>query len=252
MYTRFMVVWPSSSFLIMLSEAAVVGLTDTHLCDDAVAAVLGARVHVDAAADLERLREAAARDGFALTLTSGFRSFERQRSIWNRKVDGQLAVLDSTGTPLDVTTLSPTALMYAIMRWSALPGASRHHWGTDIDVYDAATTPEGYEVQLIPAEVDPGGMHGAMHQWLDARIADGTSFGFYRPYDRDRGGVAPERWHLSYAPVSAQCEAVLTLDVLRDTIAAGDLRLADVILEQLPALYVRFVRNVAHPPAHFA
>jgi LAS superfamily LD-carboxypeptidase LdcB len=236
----------------MLTHATVVGLTDQHLCDDYTALTLGAAVHADAVADLMRLRDAAASAGFALTLLSGFRSFERQRRIWNRKVDGEVAVLDSTGAPLDITALSPHALMLAIMRWSALPGASRHHWGTDIDVYDAATTPEGYVVELIPAEVDPGGMHGAMHAWLDVRIASGTSFGFYRPYDRDRDGVAPERWHLSYAPVATQCETLLTLDVLRDTIVAGDLHLADVILEHLPELYERFVRNVAPPPSSFA
>jgi LAS superfamily LD-carboxypeptidase LdcB len=235
----------------MLTPATVVGLTDHHLCDEATATLLGARVHVDAVTDLERLRSAAAEAGFALTVLSGFRSFAQQRSIWNRKVDGERAVLDSFGVPLDIRTLMPNELMLAIMRWSALPGASRHHWGTDIDVYDFATTPEGYQVELIPAEVDAGGMHGAMHEWLDDRIASGTSFGFYRPYDRDRGGVAPERWHLSYAPVAQACEALLTEDVLRDTIAAGDLRLADVILHHLPELYVRFVRNVA-PPSFFA
>ncbi len=31
----------------------------------------------------------------------------------------------------------------AILVWSALPGASRHHWGTDCDVIDAAALPPG-------------------------------------------------------------------------------------------------------------
>ncbi|NIM47861.1 MAG: D-alanyl-D-alanine carboxypeptidase family protein, partial [Gemmatimonadales bacterium] len=86
------------------------------------------------------------------------------------------------------------------LRWSALPGASRHHWGTDLDVYDLAARPEGYEVELIPEEVDAGGMFGPLHEWLDGRIAADAAFGFFRPYERDRQGVAPERWHLSYAP----------------------------------------------------
>lgn len=121
-------------------------------------------------------------------MLSGFRSFEQQLLIWNRKATGQRAVLDSQARPLDIARLSDRELVFAILRWSALPGASRHHWGTDIDVYDEAARPEGYEVDLVPDEVNPGGMFGPLHAWLDDRILTGTSFGFYRPYDLDRGG----------------------------------------------------------------
>ena len=38
------------------------------------------------------------------------------------------------------------------MRWSAIPGSSRHHWGTDLDVYDAAAVTPDYQVQLTPQE----------------------------------------------------------------------------------------------------
>jgi LAS superfamily LD-carboxypeptidase LdcB len=230
-----------------MTPAQLVGLADDHLCDAATAESLGAFVHRDVVAPLTALHDAARTAGFDLRLTSGFRGFERQRSIWNRKVAGELAVLDSCGTPLDIATLTPHELMLAILRWSALPGASRHHWGTDIDVYDAAATPAGYEVQLIPAEVDAGGMHAPLHEWLDARIAANAAFGFYRPYDRDRGGVAPERWHLSYAPLSSHFLSQLTPALLHDTIAQGDLLLGEEILAHLPALIDRFVTNVSHP-----
>lgn len=235
--------------MMLASPATATGRADTHLCDAATADTLGARVHVDLVGPLMELRAAAARDGFALTLDSGFRSFDRQLSIWNGKVTGARAVLDSTGAPLDITTLTPHELMLAILRWSALPGASRHHWGTDIDVFDAATTPEGYEVQLIPAEVDPGGMHGAMHAWLDERIATGRAFGFYRPYDRDRGGVAPERWHLSFAPVATEFTSRLTLPLLHDTVQGAEMALKEVVLTHLEELFERFVQNVSPPPS---
>ncbi|HEX4933777.1 MAG TPA: M15 family metallopeptidase, partial [Gemmatimonadaceae bacterium] len=165
------------------------------------------------------------------------------------KATGELAVLDSDAQPLDIARLSPRELVFAILRWSALPGASRHHWGTDVDVYDAATTPDGYEVQLVPAEVERGGMHGALHEWLDERIATGTAFGFFRPYDRDRGGVAPERWHLSYAPLATELLAVLTPDVLRETVIGADLALKDAVLDQLDEVHARFVANVGSPAA---
>lgn len=228
-----------------MSEArAACGRDDGHLCTAAEAQDLGAFVHRDTAAAFRALRAAAGAAGFRLAILSGFRSFDRQLSIWNRKAAGELAVLDSEARPLDVTALTERELVFAILRWSALPGASRHHWGTDLDVYDAAATPPGYEVELIPAEVDPGGMFGPLHAWLDGQIAAGAARGFFRPYDRDRGGVAPERWHLSHAPVAARYAQALTVDLLRETIRVADLRLRETVLAHLDEIVDRFVANV--------
>ncbi len=229
-------------------RAVVTGKSDTHLCTADEAKLLGARVHRDAVSPFLELRAAARLAGFDVTLASGHRNYERQLSIWNRKIAGDLAVLDSNGDPIDIDTLTPRALVFAILRWSALPGASRHHWGSDMDVYDAANTPLDYQVQLIPAEVDPGGMHAALHAWLDDNIAAGTSFGFYRPYDADRGGVAPERWHLSYAPLALEFARYLTRDVLSATVADGDMLLKEIVLAELDEIYERFVVNVSTPP----
>lgn len=228
--------------------SGTVGQSDAHLCPEAEAAVIGGRLHRDVVDPFLALQGAASAAGFALTSLSAFRPFERQLSIWNRKVAGALPVLDSDGRPIDITALTPRTLVFAILRWSALPGGSRHHWGTDIDVYDAAATPEGHEVQLIPAEVDAGGMHAPLHEWLDARVATGTAFGFYRPYDLDRGGVAPERWHLSHAPVAIHFARLLTPDLLQATIAGADMLLKDVVLEHLDEIHDRFVTNVSLPP----
>jgi LAS superfamily LD-carboxypeptidase LdcB len=226
-----------------VSPAALTGRTDAHLCSAAEADRLGVRVHQEVVTPFLQLQAAAREAGFDLQILSGFRSFDDQLSIWNRKVTGKRAVLDSDAVPLDITTLTAQQLVFAILRWSALPGASRHHWGTDLDVYDRAAQPPGYEIELLPAEVNPGGMFGPLHAWLDERIAAGTAFGFFRPYDRDRGGVAPERWHLSYAPVADASLRQLTVDVLRDTVAAADLQLRDVVLTQLDVIYERFVIN---------
>jgi hypothetical protein len=110
-------------------------------------------------------------------------------------------------------------------------------------VYDRAAQPAGYEIELIPEEVNPGGMFGPLHAWLDERIAAGTAFGFFRPYDRDRGGVAPERWHVSYGPVAREYLRSLTVDALRDTVTVADLRLREVVLLHLDRIYERFVVN---------
>lgn len=224
---------------------ALTGRGREHLCDADTAAQLGVPVHRDVVEPFLRLRADAAAAGFDLQILSGFRDFQQQRSIWNRKVRGERAVLDSAARPLDITVMDPEELAFAILRWSALPGASRHHWGTDLDVFDARTVPPGYEIELIPAEVDPGGMFGPLHDWLDERMAAGESHGFFRPYDVDRGGVAPERWHLSHGPVAAGFEAVLTLDVLREAVETGELELTPTILAHLPAIHERFVVNTS-------
>ena len=231
------------------SSTMLTGQSEAHLCGSQDADRLGGRVHRDVVEPFARLRDAAARAGFDLRIQSGFRSFDEQLSIWNRKATGKRAVLDSDAVPLDITTLRPRDLVFAILRWSALPGASRHHWGTDLDVYDERARPDGYEVDLIPAEVNPGGMFGPLHAWLDERMAARAAFGFFRPYDRDRGGVAPERWHLSHAPTAEPLLAALTLEVLLAALRQADMRLQDVVLDRLDEIVTRFVVNINRPHA---
>jgi LAS superfamily LD-carboxypeptidase LdcB len=231
------------------ATALLTGQTEEHLCSAAEAELLGARVHRDVARPFLQLKDDARRAGFDLQVLSGFRSFEQQLSIWNRKATGKLAVLDSLAVPLQIERLSERELVFAILRWSALPGASRHHWGTDLDVYDLAARPEGYEVELIPEEVDPGGMFGPLHEWLDRRIAADAAFGFFRPYDQERQGVAPERWHLSYGPAAAAYERGLSTELLRETIQKAEIELKDAVLQNLDEIYERFVANTSRPVA---
>ena len=200
-------------------------------------------MHREVVRPFQRLRDDAAEVGFDLRILSGYRSFDHQASIWNRKASGELAVLDSRGAALDIEQMGEREIVYAILRWSALPGASRHHWGTDIDVYDDTARPSGYEIDLIPEEVEAGGMFAPLHQWLDERIAKQASFGFFRPYHEDRAGVAPERWHLSHAPVATRCEKGLTVDILRAALSASDIELKTTVLEDLDEIYDRFVMS---------
>ena len=79
----------------------------------------------------------------------------------------------------------------------------------------------------------------------DERIASGTAHGFYRPYDQDRGGVAPERWHLSHGPVSTCCEQELTVHALRETVAGSEMELKSTVLANLDEIYERFVINTS-------
>lgn len=200
----------------------------------------------------ERLTSDARAAGFELSIASAHRSFERQLAIFNGKAAGKRPVLDDRDEPVNFDALDVDARIQAILRFSALPGGSRHHWGTDLDVFDAAALPADYRLELSQREVAPGGLFDALHCWLDARIASGTSFGFYRPYDRDRGGVAPERWHLSYAPLAAACQAQVDAMLLRACWAepcAKELCWREELDARLPSLVSRYLQRVASPPA---
>jgi hypothetical protein len=212
-------------------------------------------LHARAEAAFSRLRQAAADAGFDLRVASAFRSFERQRQIWNGKLRGERAVLDDRDRPIDLACLDPQQRLECVLRFSAMPGASRHHWGSDIDVFDAAAVTDDYRVRLDLAEVADDGVFGPLHCWLDERIERGESFGFFRPYDRDRGGVAPERWHLSFAPLALIREEALRPEALIGAWrfgqaygAGGVVEEAERLCEQAEALYERFVRRVAPAP----
>jgi LAS superfamily LD-carboxypeptidase LdcB len=203
------------------------------------------RLHREAVTPYLAMRAAAAADGIDLVAFSGFRDFDRQLGIWNGKFRGERPMQDRAGQALDPLKLSPADRVTAILWWSALPGASRHHWGTDFDVMDAKALPAGYRMQVIPAEYRAGGPFERLTQWLDAHM---HAFGFFRPYDTDRGGVAPEPWHLSYAPVAARAQAAFNLEGLRTVLAASAIEGKDEVLAALPRAFTTYVVNVDAPP----
>lgn len=224
-----------------LEPRQLTGLDESHL----VTLADGHRLHPRAAQAFAVLQEEAARAGFQLAIASSFRSCARQLAIFNGKAAGQRPIHDDAGKPVNIDVLSPRELLRAILRFSALPGTSRHHWGTDLDVYDASAAPADYQVQLSPAEVTPGGMFDALHNWLDERMACGDSQGFFRPYSEDRGGVAPERWHLSYAPLARDCAGLVRSEDLlqcwQGKLLDEPLLLLDEVTATLPELLERYV-----------
>ena len=180
------------------------------------------------------------KEGFDLQICSAFRSFDRQLAIWNGKATGTKAVVDDSGQPIDITVLDSWQKIQAIMRWSALPGASRHHWGTDFDIYDANAMPEEYQIKLTPDEVQGDGLFAPMHEWLDQYIQSGSTE-FYRPYAFDTGGIAPERWHLSYRPLADQYAAIQTIDVIAQRLQQSEIILIDTVMEYLDEIYNRYI-----------
>ena len=180
-----------------------------------------------------KLKDTLARDGFKLRLESAYRPFERQLSIWNRKAKGELPLLDATGIPME-RPRDEEQLMYAILTWSALPGASRHHLGTDLDVVDGNACPENYEVQLTPAECD--GMFAPFHKRLTELMSAGESFGFERVFVPGRGKIQPEKWHIAHLPTSRKYLEHFSLKELRALYEKTDIACKAALLDNLDSL----------------
>jgi LAS superfamily LD-carboxypeptidase LdcB len=186
-------------------------------------------VHKQMLHDFLKLQQAAQKDGFDLQIISAFRDYERQLKIWNAKARGERALLDDQERPLNFSSLSPTQIVFAILRWSALPGCSRHHWGTDIDLND-----------LNNPAFEAGGKYEKLYLWLQKHAHE---YGFCQPYSKmgpERPeGYQEEKWHWSYMPLAesflhayqkkvdyshitgfAGCEIAAKLDVIQNYVLA--------------------------------
>jgi LAS superfamily LD-carboxypeptidase LdcB len=203
-------------------------------------------LHKEAVVPFLAMRAAAAVDGVDITAFSSFRDFDRQLAIWNGKFRGERPMQDRKGRPLDPLTLTPAERVSAILWWSALPGASRHHWGTDFDVVDTRAKPAGYKLQVVPAEYQAGGPFHRLTTWLDAHM---HAFGFFRPYSTDRGGVSPEPWHLSYAPVARRALSGFSAAKLRTVLEGSAIDGKEEVLAALERNFANYVLNVDAAPA---
>jgi len=202
-------------------------------------------LHAAAVRPFVALRDAAALAGFDLVPVSSFRDFGRQRAIWNAKFRGERPALDRAGRRVDILTLDAGARVETILLWSALPGASRHHWGSDVDVADGKAMASGYAPKLELDEYRRGGPFAALSSWLGANM---RRFGFYRPYTRRGRGVQPEPWHLSYAPVAKPALAKMSVRLLAEAIRGSGVEGEAEILARLPAIRERYLLDVDAPP----
>lgn len=79
-----------------------------------------------------------------------------------------------------------------ILGASSAPGISRHHWGTEFDLF--SLNPHNFVGDARMADE---------YQWLRR---NSSTWGFYQPYsarrDQKRPGYMEERWHWSYYPVA--------------------------------------------------
>ena len=136
-----------------------------------------------------KMKTAAYSDGVDLKIVSSYRNFYRQEQIWEGKY---LRYTEEDG-------MSPLDAIDKIIEYSTIPGTSRHHWGTDIDIVDGYRKVTG-DV-LVPEKFDKEGPYGDLKNWMDDNAED---FGYCLVYTKDpkRRGFKYEPWHYSYAPIS--------------------------------------------------
>lgn len=135
------------------------------------------------------MHQAAKKAGINLKILSATRNFEYQKGIWERKWTGQTKLEGK----IDARKINEeTNRAKAILKYSAMPGASRHHWGTDIDLNSLEN---GYFKKSSGEKV---------YKWLQTK---GKEFGFYQVYTEKklsgRSGYEEEMWHYTYKPLSS-------------------------------------------------
>lgn len=139
-----------------------------------------------AAHAFESMAKEAKKDGIQLKIVSAFRTFNRQKQIWEAKYNGNTLVEGK-----NLLREYPKQLherVRKILLYSAAPGSSRHHWGTDLDIN--SVSPDYFE----------NGEGLRVFEWLEKHAA---KFGFFRPYGPNRTkGYQEEKWHWSYYPLS--------------------------------------------------
>lgn len=212
------------------------GQVETHLSE----LTNGMQLHTQVIPHFIGLQQAAKQSGFNLQIASGFRNFERQSLIWNNKYSGKSIILDKNELPLDSSCMSELEKLLAILHWSALPGTSRHHWGTDFDIYDPDLLPSKQKLKLTKSEYLQDYFLEFNH-WITNNMAN---FGFYRPYQFDMGGVAIEPWHISYFPIANSALNNLQLKDIDTLIKQSNLLGKSLISLQLPMIYKQFICNV--------
>lgn len=146
-------------------------------------------LHKDTYAAFEEMHAAAMADSVRLIMVSATRNFRRQRQIWEAKWNGS-RLLEGKEKATAVYP-DPADRARAILRYSSMPGTSRHHWGTDIDL------------NALTNNFFDAGEGKRIYAWL---VAHAHEYGFCQPYtpkgpDRPQG-YEEEKWHWSYLPLA--------------------------------------------------
>lgn len=180
--------------LPLVTAALLLGKTDPAsdkrftLIDGTYASRSGMYLQTQALDAFVQMHQAALKEGVRLTIISAMRTFEHQRRIWNGKWNGNTLL---HGSILASDIPDPLERAREILRFSAMPGTSRHHWGTDIDL------------NSLQNSYFLSGEGKKVYDWLQENA---WQYGFFQPYTAHgngrAGGYEEEKWHWSYFPLS--------------------------------------------------
>lgn len=198
-------------------------------------------VHHSIFEPLNTLIKHAKKDGINIAIVSGYRNFERQLTIWNEKWSGKRPIYSPEGEKLNTELLSNIEKFETISHWSALPGLSRHHWGTDFDIFDYKAIKEGYKVKLIPDEFSQKGVCHKLNQWLTNNL---EKFGFFRPYLEFKGGVAAEPWHISHTETSQRIMKNFDMSFCKGYLKQSPILESGFIQDHLEEYYQQYFCNI--------
>lgn len=221
----------------MISSAHILGQDESLL----VECQNGYKLLPEVCAAFKKMQQAAKKDHVDIQIVSSYRGFDRQLQIWQNKWSGVRPILDINEQPIDISNMPAQDKLFAILTWSALPGASRHHWGTDLDVYDKRSVFNNqHDFQLVRSEYEKNGPCAKLNKWLSQYAQD---FNFTRPYNQYNGGVAAEPWHLSYQPIAQEIETQLTVQALAQILATSNIDDPLCITENLETIFQQYVLN---------
>ena len=148
----------------------------------------GYKLRKEAHEAFTRLKTEALKSDIRIQVVSSYRGYDHQNRIWERKYNRNI----NNG-------LSPQESINKIIEYSTIPGTSRHHWGTDLDIIDANVAQPSSVLQ--PRHFEENGCYRKLKLWMDEHA---NAFGFYLVYTNatQRKGFKYEPWHYSYKPLS--------------------------------------------------
>ncbi len=141
-------------------------------------------LHKNAYKAFTQMHASAKKDGITLVILSASRSFRHQKMIWEKK--WKRIKKERKIPPSQTVVMTKT-----LLRYSAMPTTSRHHWGTEVDL------------NALYNEYFTKGQGKSVYLWLQKNA---TRFGFCQVYTKKGSkrmhGYEEERWHWSYLPVA--------------------------------------------------
>ena len=137
------------------------------------------KLQKEASISLDEMIKDANKQGVIIKVVSSYRNFNHQNRIWKRKYNKFISL-----------GYSPKKAVDKVKEYTAIPGTSRHHWGTDVDLSNGQNSLTNSVKKKFTI-------------WMDNNA---HKYGFYRVYTNNklRSGYNYESWHYSYRKISRQ------------------------------------------------